>query len=168
MNTNTAIINKLLITARALERVGDEIFSRFGITLGMYEILMLIAKDVDTTTKLAGISQITLASITHKTKLMEDNGYIQRIINKEDKRVWRFSLTKKGQALLETIHAMYEQLTVPLFAQFSEVDKQHMLKFLTATEEHLGNVLQNRQMIAAFVDNLVKQKAHSANKKIIE
>jgi DNA-binding MarR family transcriptional regulator len=159
MNTNTDIVNKLLITARALERAGDEIFSRFGITWGMYEILMLVTKDVDTTTKLAGISHITLASITHKTKLMEDNGYIQRVVNKEDKRVWRFSLTTKGQDLLETIHAMYEEMTVPLFSQFSEAEKQQILKFLTATEEHLGNVLQNRQMIAEFVDNLAKQKS---------
>ena len=163
MNINTIIISKLLVTARGLEKAGDEIFYHFGITLGMYEIMMLIADQIDTTTKLAKISQITLASITHKTKLMEDKGYIQRIVKKEDKRVWRFSLTPKGQVLLETIHAMYEEMTVPLFAQFSDPDKQQVLKFLTMTEEHLGHVLQNRQMIAEFVDNLIKEKAYNLN-----
>jgi DNA-binding MarR family transcriptional regulator len=161
MNNNIDIISKLLVTARALERAGDEIFSRFGITLGMYEILMLIANKVDTTTKLAGISQITLASITHKTKLMEEKGYIQRTVNKEDKRVWCFSLTQKGQGLIETIRKIYEEITIPLFAQFSETDKQQMLTFLTATEEHLRSVLQKRQMIVEYVDNLIKQKVHS-------
>lgn len=158
MNTSIDIIRKLLVTARALERVGDEIFSRFGITLGIYEILMLVADHVDTTTKLASISQITLASITHKTKLMEDKGYIQRVVNKEDKRVWYFSLTPKGQSLLETIRAVYEEMTVPLFAQFSEAHKQQALTLLTATEQHLKDVLQNRQIIVEYVNKLIEQK----------
>lgn len=158
MNANIDIISKLLVTARALERAGDEIFSRFGITLGMYEILMLVSDHVDTTTKLASISQITLASITHKTKLMEDKGYIKRVVSKEDKRVWYFSLTPKGQSLLETIRAVYEEMTVPLFAQFSEAHKQQALTLLTATEEHLRHVLQNRQIVIEYVNKLIEQK----------
>jgi len=158
MNTNIDIISKLLVTARALELAGNEIFSRFGITLSMYEILMLISDHVDTTTKLASISQITLAGITHKTKLMEDKGYMQRVVDKEDKRVWYFSLTPKGQSLLETIRAVYEEMTVPLFAQFSETHKQQTLTLLTATEQHLSHVLQNRQIIVAYVNELIGQK----------
>lgn len=158
MNTNIDIISKLLVTARALERAGDEILSRFGITLGMYEILMLVADHVDTTTKLASISQITLASITHKTKLMEDKGYIQRVVNKEDKRVWFFSLTPQGQSLLVTIRAVYEEMTAPLFAQFSEAHKQQALTLLTATEQHLKDVLKNRQIIVEYVKKLIEQK----------
>jgi DNA-binding MarR family transcriptional regulator len=158
MNSSIAIIGKLLVIARALERAGDEIFSSFGITLGMYEILMLIADNVDTTTKLANISQITLASITHKTKHMEDKGYIKRVVSKEDKRVWYFSLTNKGRILLETILAIYEEITVPLFAHFSESYKQQTLTLLTATEEHLRYVLQNRKIIVDYVDKLIEKK----------
>ena len=158
MNTNIDIISKLLVTARALERAGDEIFSKFDITLGMYEILILVADHVDTTTKLAGMSQLTLAGITHKTKLMEDKGYIKRVVSKEDKRVWYFSLTPKGQSLLETIRTIYEEMTLPLFAQFSEAHKQQALTLLTATEQHLGYMLQNRQIIAEYVDNLIELK----------
>lgn len=158
MNTNIDIVSKLLVTARALERVGDEIFSKFDITVGMYEILTLIADHVDTTTKLAGISQITLASITHKTKQMENKGYIKRVVSKQDKRIWYFSLTPKGRHLLETIRAVYEEMTVPLFAQFSETHKQQALTLLTATEQHLSHVLQNRQIIAEFLSELIEQK----------
>jgi DNA-binding MarR family transcriptional regulator len=157
-NTNIDIISKLLVTARALERAGGEIFSRFGITLGMYEILMLVSDHVDTTTKLASISQITLASITHKTKFMEDKGYIQRIINIKDKRVWYFSLTPRGQSLLETIRAVYEEMTIPLFDQFSEAHKEQALILLAATEQHLKHVLQNRSIVAGYVNKLIEQK----------
>ncbi len=161
MKTDIDIINRLLVTARALEKAGDEIFSRFGITQGMYELLVLVADRVDTTTKLANISQITLAGITHKTKFLEDKGYIQRVVSREDKRVWYFSLTPKGQELLETIRAVYEEMTVPLFAQFSEAHKQQALILLTATEQHLRHVLQNRRIIAERLDKLIEQKGIS-------
>jgi DNA-binding MarR family transcriptional regulator len=157
-NTNIDIVSKLLVTARALERAGDEIFSKFGITLGIYEILMLVSDHVDTTTKLASISQITLASITHKTKFMEEKGYIKRFVNKNDKRIWYFSLTPKGQSLLETIRGVYEEITIPLFDQFSEVHKEQVLNLLAATDQHLKHVLQNRSIIAGYVNKLIEQK----------
>ena len=124
----------------------------------MYEILILISNHIDTTTKLANISQITLASVTHKTKLMENKGYIKRVVNKEDKRVWYFSLTPKGQSLLETIRAVYEEMTIPLFAQFSELHKKQALTLLIATEQHLKHVLKHRQIIAEYVNKLIEQK----------
>jgi len=158
MKSNIDIIGKLLVIGRALERVGDEIFYNFGITLGMYEILMLISDEINTTTKLANISQITPASITHKTKHMEYKGYIKRVVGKEDKRVWFFSLTNKGKSLLETIHSIYEEITAPLFANFSDSYKQQTLALLTTTEEHLIYILQNRKILADYVEKLIEQK----------
>jgi DNA-binding MarR family transcriptional regulator len=124
----------------------------------MYEILMLIADQVDTTTKMANLSHITLASITHKTKIMEEKGYIRRVMNDRDKRVWYFSLTPKGQSLLETIREVYEEVTKPLFAQFSEGEKQQVLSLLTATEEHLRHVIRNPSIMAEYVNKLILQK----------
>jgi DNA-binding MarR family transcriptional regulator len=152
------IISKLLVTTRSLEKAGDEILSRFGITMGMYEILMLIAHQVDTTTKMANVSQITLASVTHKTKLMEEKGYIRRVVNKRDKRVWRFSLTPRGRDLLEAIGEVYQEVTRPLFAQFAEAEKKQVLSVLTATEEHLRHVLQHRSIMAEYVDRLILER----------
>jgi DNA-binding MarR family transcriptional regulator len=158
MKINIDIISKLLVTARALERAGDEIFSSFGITLGIYEILMLVNDGVNTTSKLANVSQITPASITHKTKHMEDKGYIKRLVGKEDKRVWYFSLTNKGKSLLETIQTIYEEITAPLFANFSESYKQQTLALLAATEEHLIYILQNRKILADYAGKSIEQK----------
>lgn len=157
-STNVNIIYTLLVTARALEKAGDEIFSLFGITQSMYEILVLIGQGTDTTTELASISQITLASITHKTSIMEDKGYIKRTVGKKDKRVWYFSLTPSGRRLLETIHSVYEEMTVPLFAQFSEPYKEQVSAFLAATEQHLRHVLNHRQIMLEYIGKTMEQK----------
>jgi MarR family 2-MHQ and catechol resistance regulon transcriptional repressor len=159
---NVDIIAKLLVTARALETAGDEIFSQFGITLGSYEILVLIDGKVDTTTRMANQSQITLASITHKTKIMEEKGYIRRVMDRQDKRIWYFSLTPRGQSLLETVREVYAEVTRPLFAQFSESEKQQVLTVLSATEKHLRDVTQNRLVIRGYVNKLIQQKGMDA------
>ncbi len=157
-NINAQIVGRLFVTARALERVGDIIFSRFGLTVSMYELLLLIAHDVDTTTRMASLSQITLASITHKTKYMEEKGLIQRQINSDDKRVWRFSLTARGQDLLETISEVYDSVTKPLFGQLPEGERRLILSFLTATEDHMRQALQNRSLVVEHVNQLIGKK----------
>lgn len=157
MNVNAHIVGMLLVTARVLEKVGDVIFSRFGITLSMYELLMLIAVRVNTTTQMANVSQITLASITHKTKIMEEKGYIQRVMDNKDKRVWYFSLTPAGQRLLDTVSAVYDKLTSPLFIQLSDKEKQQIVSFLTGTEEHMRIALNNRVVMLEHIDTLLRQ-----------
>jgi DNA-binding MarR family transcriptional regulator len=107
---------------------------------------------------MANLSQITLASITHKTKIMEEKGYIRRVMNNKDKRVWYFSLTPRGQSLLETIREVYEEVTNPLFARFSEGEKQQVLSLLTATETHLQHVIANRSLMAEYVNKLILQR----------
>ena len=158
LSINAHIVGMLLVTTRALEKVGDAIFSRFGITVAMYELLMLIAVKVNTTTKMANVSQITLASITHKTKIMEEKGYIQRVMDSKDKRVWYFSLTPTGQRLLDTVSGVYDKLTSPLFAELSEKEKQKIVSFLTTTEEHMRIAMENREVMLDHVEKLLQKE----------
>ncbi len=158
MNINVDITNKLLMTARMLEKVGDMLFSRFGITSRAFEILKRINNGMNTTTTLADDMQSSLANITHGTKILEEKGYIKRIVNKRDKRIWYFSITEKGKGLLETVNSIYEAGMVPLYSQFPTGQKQQMLDFLKATEEHLKVVIQDDTHIAEFIDNQLKVK----------
>jgi MarR family transcriptional regulator, organic hydroperoxide resistance regulator len=157
-NIDADLISRLLVTSRVLEKAGDVILSRFGITMGMYELLVLIADQVDTTTRMAKSSQITLASITHKTKLLEEKGYIRRVLNDKDKRVWYFSLTASGRSLLETIREVYDQVTFNLFARFSEEEKRLILSLLSTTEDHLRHVPQNRVLVIEHINKIMAEK----------
>jgi len=159
-NVSASIIGRLMVTSRVIEQVADAILARFGITLAMYELMMLMSDGIDTTTKMASISRITLASITHKTKLMEERGYIRRVVNQKDKRVWCFSLTPSGQSLLAAVSAVYDKVTRPLYSQVSERDKQRVLSFLTATEDHLRYALDNRSMMLEHIEQFLAQGDH--------
>ncbi len=151
MDSNTAINDKLLMTARVLEKTGDLLFGQFGLTVRAYEILTHLHAGEDTTAKLAIILQSSPANITHKTKLLESEGLIKRVVDQHDKRIWRFSLTQRGEQILKTIHGIYEKATVKLYSQFSKQKKQEALEFLNAVLEHLTALLENEEKVKMFV-----------------
>lgn len=156
MSLETDITHQLLATTRLLERTWDEVFARFGITLRAYELLLDIQAGLDTTGALANATQNTPASITHKTKLLEDLGYLARQVDAADKRVWHFSLTPRGRALVATVQRINTAALAQLYGEFSTEQKQHVWAFLNALAAHLKLVPQVRDQIAAWIDDAVQ------------
>ena len=105
--------------------------------------------------------QSSLANITHKTKLLESHGYLKRMASDTDKRIWYFSLTPQGEKVLETIRFIYEKATEKLYSQFSKQQKKQFLQFLSAVEEHLKGISENKKQIKQFVESLVKVKKNN-------
>lgn len=163
MNVNTEITDKLFIVARLLEKTADQLFSRFDITTRMYEILMLINEGTTTTTDLARIMQTSLGNIAHKTKVLEENEYLKRLINRKDKRIWTFEITEKGKKCLETIRLTYREATKFLYSEFSKEQRDQILDFLKTTETHLKFVLQNKDEIKHFLDDFLEKSGQSNN-----
>lgn len=166
MNIDTYIVGKLFSVARMLGKAGDIIFSRFGITSRSYDILMHISNGVNTTAKLAHAMQSSLANITHKTKLLEERGYIKRKVDPNDKRVWFFSITEEGKKLLETANLLSEKAIEELYSQFSSKQKQQILDFLKTTEKNLDNALQDRKEFAEFLEKLLATEKGGKSWKI--
>ena len=50
-----------------------------------------------------------------KLKMLEDNGFIQRTIDKKDKRVFRFTPTKKAQQSIKKVGPIYEKNIAMIF-----------------------------------------------------
>lgn len=156
--TNVGMTNTLIVIARSMEKVGDVFFSKFGLTMRTYEILIQINRGITTTLELSKIMQTTPASIAQKTRVLEEKKLIKRTVGKEDKRIWHFSHTKKGQEVLRNIQLIYEQANSHLYSQYSAKEKQQILDFLAAIEEHLTFVLQNKNKINEFVNKNIIPK----------
>jgi DNA-binding MarR family transcriptional regulator len=158
MTGGTYINKQLLITARKLEKASDMVLSQFGITMSMYEMLLDIQAGIHTTVALAQNLDSTLSNVTHKTKLLEEKRYITRNVNKEDKRVWYFSITPKGLQLLSVVNSIYEHATSQLYSQFTPQQMQTVTEFLKQNEEHLSHIVQSKNEVEAFVKQLLKKK----------
>lgn len=156
-NTKNLNITKRLIgIARSMEKVGDIILSRFNLTMRTYEIMININQGISTTSELSKVMQSTPASIAQKTKLLEDSKLIKRTVGKKDKRVWYFSLTKKGKEVFKHAQHIWKHADPHLYSQYSKKEKQLIMNFINAIDEHLNFVLENKNRIDEFVDKFPK------------
>lgn len=155
MSVNTEITESILETARILDRTGDMLFSRYGIAMTSYEILGFISENISTTKDLSQKLQTTYSNITHKTKLLEEKGYIKRTLDPKDKRSWNFCLTPEGEKALTTIRFLHSEATKQLYNQFSEKEKRFMVDFLQAIKQHLMMISKNRDILTKFVNEIV-------------
>lgn len=149
--SNIALNNKLVVTTRILEHASNLLFTQFGMTARTYEILMRIHNGENITANLASMLRSSPSNITHKTKLLEKQGYIQRLVGGRDKRVWHFSLTPHGKQALKTVQHLYDKATQKLYAQFSRKERNQFFEFLDALESHLESVMENKQHVTMFV-----------------
>jgi len=155
MTLDNQITNRLLATMHNLDRASDVIFARFGMTATSHGILKHISAGLSTTTALAKAMDNTLGNITHKTKALEQSGYIQRAFDPADKRVWHFAITDDGGAALDTIDAVYQAALHQLYSEFSTTQKQQVSDFLGRVQGHLDRVLTaDRPDFVQFVDQL--------------
>ena len=153
---STDLTNRLIVIARSMEKVGDILFSEFNLTMRTYEILMHIHDGVTTTLDLSTLMQMTPASIAQKTKILEEQGLIQRKVAKHDKRIWYFSCTKKGLTVFAKIQSFYEQANAHLYSRYSEEEQRAFLTFLGDIDSHLTYVLQHREQLENFVKNGIR------------
>lgn len=141
MDTNVNITNKLLAVTRVLEKTSDVVFGQFGITFAGYEILKHINTGTNTTTALAKVMSSTLGNITHKTKILEASGLIERSYDKADKRIWYFAINKKGKSTIKLVESIYQEAMKQLYSGFTDSQKQQVFNFLNKIESHLNHVL---------------------------
>lgn len=113
-------INETFKFVSMLENTGDFIFSQIGLTVKTYSILYMISIGLDTSKNLLNGTYGSKPNMTKKLKFLEENGFITREIDQNDKRVFRFSLTKKANESMQKISPIYEEAVCRLFTGIDE------------------------------------------------
>lgn len=155
VNKKYDLSNKLISIARSMEKVGDRMLSKFGLTMRIYEIMININSGINTNLELSKIMQSTPASIAQKTKILEDKKLIKRIVSSEDKRIWQFSLTKKGNVIFNQAQNIFNHANPHLYSKYSEKEKHLIADFIDAIEDHLDFLLKNKNKIDEFINKFI-------------
>ena len=103
-----------------LENSWDFIFSQVWLTVKTYSILYFISQWTNTSKDLLNWTYGTKPNMTKKLKFLEENWFIRREIDKNDKRVFRFFLTQKAVLSMEKIKPIYEYAVWCLFTGISD------------------------------------------------
>ena len=155
------ITEQIVAVARLLDKVGDMIMSDFNISMGAFEVMVLIKAGDATTGELAKRTRSTPSNITHMTKVLEERGFISRSVDGKDKRVWRFVISKEGEAMMASVQSFYDEAVSMLFSQFTSHQRRDVSDFLKATQDHLELVMDNEEHVLEMV-KMIKDRKNEA------
>lgn len=118
------------IAANANQYVGSQA-AEYGIKYGQFEYFLLIYIE-------PGINQLELgrkkgvgkASVTKALKKLEEQGFVTRIVDYEDKRNLRCYVTEKGSAIADELIGLSAHVEADIFAGFSEDEKEQFYSYL--------------------------------------
>jgi DNA-binding MarR family transcriptional regulator len=97
--------------ARAHRSFAAELLRELGLHPGQELLLMqLLDRDGQTQSDLLDSVGLDHSTVSKSLTRMQGAGLVTRVVDKDDKRVWRVWLTKKGRALRPRIVAMWTSL----------------------------------------------------------
>ncbi|MBT3173488.1 MAG: MarR family transcriptional regulator [Lentimicrobiaceae bacterium] len=107
-------------TLFTMRRMYNLMAQEFGITQGIGYALINIGEEGIPATKIAPLMGMTSSSLSRMLKNMEDNGYIFRKQDLEDRRVVRIFLSFDGRALKKKIEDVVLDFNTKLLKRLSK------------------------------------------------
>lgn len=133
-------INETFKFVAILENTWDFIFSQVWLTVKTYSILYLISIWLNTSRDLLNGTYWSKPNMTKKLKFLEENRFITRETDKNDKRVFRFSMTPKASESIKKISPIYEESLRRLFIW---IDEEKIECSYNVIEQALKNMMEN-------------------------
>jgi DNA-binding MarR family transcriptional regulator len=114
------------------------LFEQLGLLFGQPPVLFTLwEQDGQMQTELARHMHRTPATVTTTLVRMEQEGWVQRRRDEQDRRVTRVFVTEKGMDIRPEVEAMLHQLDLQTFAGFNETERTLMRRFLLQMERNL-------------------------------
>lgn len=83
---------------------------RYGLCLNEGMLLCSLKKGNHSSSEIAELLSLTNSNTSKVIKSVEDKGFVERILGKEDKRQMYFSLTEEGRKKLEEIESKEKEM----------------------------------------------------------
>lgn len=122
---------------------------------GQYPLLNYLSKNPDASQQdLANMLFVSPASVAQSTKRLQNVGMLEKMSDPENLRKNRLRVTPAGQAVVDSLHKLAEQVDQKTFAGFTEDEEAQLLTLLNrmiknlATEEDLAifRVIEGREI----------------------
>ncbi|AFM01164.1 MULTISPECIES: MarR family winged helix-turn-helix transcriptional regulator [Desulfitobacterium] len=111
----------------------------YKIGSGQYAVLLALKKDDGVTQeRLSTLLGIDRANITRAVTKLQNEGYILRKPDEEDKRIWRIYLTEQGRELLPILEGILGEWSSMMVKGLSPDQINILAKNLKTMTENLG------------------------------
>jgi DNA-binding MarR family transcriptional regulator len=87
----------------------------------------------------------TKPSMTKKLQFLEENGFVTKTIDSNDRRVFRYALTKKATDTIKKLEPTYEEAVVDIFEGLTDTEVTTMQKHLEICSRNLSKLIQEEK-----------------------
>jgi len=116
--------------------IGSQV-EKYGIKQGQYEYFLLIYSSPGINQlELARFKNVSKASVTKALKILEEDGFINRITDVNDQRNILCFITEKGEAIVEDLVNVRTNTEKDLFKGFREDDKDIFYDYLSLLHQN--------------------------------
>lgn len=124
-----------------LDQLGKNL-EGLGITPSAYTMLAhLNTVERSKTQKLGEVALITSGTITHSINKLIKSGYVMKVQDEKDKRVFWIQITDAGRAYFMGIHKEHMVFLDDLLKAFSEEEKESFIEMI----KHIGKGVENKE-----------------------
>ena len=138
MTQRQLFINELFKLVAILENSWDFIFSQVWLTVKTYSILYLISTWLNTSKDLLNWTYWSKPNMAKKIKFLEENWFIQRLVDENDKRIFRLYLTEKAWKSMKKVSPIYEK---NISIIFNWIEQKEISNSLDLIKSILKNIL---------------------------
>ncbi|HEX2915547.1 MAG TPA: MarR family transcriptional regulator [Chloroflexia bacterium] len=85
------------------------------------------------------LNNISLSSLTRVLDRLEDQGYITRTLNREDRRSFRIELTSEGNKLAEAYQHKFELMAEGVLQALTPAERLILVELYAKVRAHLGD-----------------------------
>ena len=100
-------------------------------------------KKAFTVTEISNLLQITPAGVTHLINPLEGAGYIERLPDKNDRRIVRIGLTQKGTQVAEALISEVRENLIGLVNHLGEEDSKTLIRLMSKSIEFFASQFQD-------------------------
>lgn len=123
--------------------IGSQV-EKYGIKQGQYEYFLLISSSPGINQlELARLKNVGKASVTKALKILEDDGFIKRITDENDRRSILCFITEKGEAIVEDLISVKKNAEEDLFDGFNEKDKEIFYNYLSLFQKNSATLISD-------------------------
>lgn len=135
------ITGKMIRTNIMHRRIVENMLGDTGVYQGQHRILMELSKHQHHSQKeLAIAMKVSTATIAIALKKLEKNGYINKVMDKDDNRLNTIVITEKGQRVVRDSKNIFDGIDKKTFSGFTDEEKEQFYGFLDKIENNLMSI----------------------------
>lgn len=120
--------------------------NKTGVYRAQHQILMYLSDHPQSSQiQICGAVQDLVFRGSDIAKKLEKGGYLERVVDMEDNRFHKVSLTEKGQQVVENSHEIFQKTIREMYQNLSESEREQMMIFYEKLEENLKRICQEEQ-----------------------